>query len=218
MSEFPPIERTQPTNVPTIALKLSPSAQKQQLSNPDFIASFIQNQEPELKLAISVNPLIISHSRNTVLDKTRLAAQLDPTYQAVDFDTWYQVRFEPQGEKSSISALRRGDEDAAKVPAGLIQIIARLQKQPEVESVHALQSAPPPGVNASDDPRAAQQGYQFASPDGIDARFAWNVPGGDGFGTQIVDLEQGWNLNHEDLVAANVSVISGENQYYPWHG
>lgn len=49
-------------------------------------------------------------------------------------------------------------------------------------------------------PRNTNQGYLDAAPAGIDARYAWGFPGGDGMGANMVDMEQGWNLNHEDLV------------------
>ena len=72
--------------------------------------------------------------------------------------------------------------------------------------VPARPSVPPtPGtstVNAADDPRSAFQGYLDAAPRGIDARYAWRFPGGDGAGATVVDLEQGWDFDHEDLVSA----------------
>lgn len=46
------------------------------------------------------------------------------------------------------------------------------------------------------------QGYLLAAPQGIDAVFAWAVPGGNGFGVRIIDVEGGFNLAHEDLPLA----------------
>ena len=44
------------------------------------------------------------------------------------------------------------------------------------------------------------QGYLDSAGDGgVDARFAWNQPGGLGENVNIVDIERGWTLNHEDL-------------------
>jgi len=43
------------------------------------------------------------------------------------------------------------------------------------------------------------QGYLNRAPGGIDARFAWTKSGGRGNHVRIIDIEQGWNLNHEDL-------------------
>lgn len=44
-----------------------------------------------------------------------------------------------------------------------------------------------------------RQTYLDAAPDGIDAKYAWTVPGGKGGLVKIIDIEAGWNLNHEDL-------------------
>ena len=57
----------------------------------------------------------------------------------------------------------------------------------------------PPAVNPADDPRSVNQGYLDPAPDGIDAEYAWGFPGGAGAGQALVDLEVGWNFNHEDL-------------------
>lgn len=48
----------------------------------------------------------------------------------------------------------------------------------------------------------ANQGYLDAAPTGIDARYAWTVPGGNGAGVRMIDLEQSWTLTHEDLRSA----------------
>ncbi|HKN87461.1 MAG TPA: S8 family serine peptidase, partial [Nitrospiraceae bacterium] len=51
---------------------------------------------------------------------------------------------------------------------------------------------------------------------GIDAEYAWTVPGGDGGGAtaglQFVDLERGWFLDHRDLPAGKI-ILDGSNQY-----
>jgi serine protease len=52
------------------------------------------------------------------------------------------------------------------------------------------------------------QRYLNAAPDGIDARFAWTIPGGTGQGVKIYDVEFGWTQTHEDLSkAAGVSLL-----------
>jgi hypothetical protein len=77
---------------------------------------------------------------------------------------------------------------------------------------------PPPLVNPGDDPRFPNQGYLDPAPDGIDAEYAWTFAGGDGAGLRFIDMEQGWTLNHEDLNAAGITLISGLNQAYFYHG
>ena len=56
-----------------------------------------------------------------------------------------------------------------------------------------------------------QQGY--LNPDGatngVDANYAWTVPGGDGANVNIVDIEYAWNLNHGDLSALLIGPTPG---------
>lgn len=43
------------------------------------------------------------------------------------------------------------------------------------------------------------QGHLNAAPMGVDARFAWTVPGGRGENSMVIDVESGWHGDHEDL-------------------
>ena len=76
----------------------------------------------------------------------------------------------------------------------------------------------PPVVTPADDPRSPNQGYLDPAPDGIDAEFAWTIPGGDGANQGFVDIEWGWTLNHEDLTAHSITLLSGLNNGYEGHG
>jgi subtilisin family serine protease len=96
------------------------------------------------------------------------------------------------------------------------EIVRQLQAQNLVEEAYVEGGPVPPPVNAIDDPRSVGQGYLNAAPDGIDARWAWNLT--DGFGIRFVDIERGWTLNHEDLTDANITLISGMNQDFQGHG
>ncbi|TKB67397.1 MAG: hypothetical protein E8D52_12540 [Nitrospira sp.] len=55
----------------------------------------------------------------------------------------------------------------------------------------------------------ASQGYLAATPGGIDAPFAWTVPGGGGSGVKIIDCEWGWRFTHEDLLQNQGGVVAG---------
>ena len=44
-----------------------------------------------------------------------------------------------------------------------------------------------------------QQYYLNPAPDGVDAYYAWNFPGGKGDGVKVVDIEGNWIETHEDL-------------------
>lgn len=45
----------------------------------------------------------------------------------------------------------------------------------------------------------SKQFYLDAAPIGVDARFAWGIPGGTGKGVRIIDMETGVNNDHEDF-------------------
>jgi serine protease len=59
--------------------------------------------------------------------------------------------------------------------------------------------APPPAITPD---FTGNQGYLDAAPGGIEARLAWTIPGGDGSGITIYDVEYSWNQTHEDLSTA----------------
>jgi subtilisin family serine protease len=73
---------------------------------------------------------------------------------------------------------------------------------------------PAPATPASAIPDfSPRQGYLNAAPDGVDARYAWSLPGGRGAGLRIVDIEGGWQFTHVDLRQNNGGLIAG--QAYP---
>ena len=96
------------------------------------------------------------------------------------------------------------------------QIAEMVARWANVEIAYVEAGPTPPPLSPADDPRNSNQGYQDAAPVGIDARWAWEETDGSSVG--FVDLERGWTLNHEDLAAANITIISGVNQDYHGHG
>lgn len=90
------------------------------------------------------------------------------------------------------------------------RIARQLRAIPEIELAYVESGpTPPPAVQPTDDPRSMSQGYLDAAPDGIDARWAWTRT--DGKGSLVVDIEQGWVLDHDDLAGAGIVLISGLN-------
>lgn len=79
----------------------------------------------------------------------------------------------------------------------------------------AVGEAPP--ATADFTPR---QGYLDAAPGGIDARYAWTVPGGRGTGVQVIDCEGAWRFTHEDLLINQGGVIRTQTTDIGWrnHG
>jgi hypothetical protein len=141
-------------------------------------------------------PLFGSLDSKLLIELVDLARKNDPDYKPVDFSAWLQV----------------------ETPAGVNadELAKRLRKLPNVETAYVMVPSPPPV--SPDDERNPQQHYQDAAPNGIDARHAWGFTGGDGTGIGFVDVEQGWNLDHEDLKGAKITIISGINKMCYPHG
>ena len=87
----------------------------------------------------------------------------------------------------------------------VLQALTYLNSLPVVEAAFPLplpQDASLPRALQSGTPDfTADQHYRHAAPQGVDADYAWQHPGGRGAGVRIVDIEGGWNLDHEDLPA-----------------
>ncbi len=107
--------------------------------------------------------------------------------------------------------------EGAKDPAALAKELAGLDI---VETAYVKPPAEPPAILTDLAPLAAEpptttpdftshQGYLDAAPGGVDARYAWGRPGGDGDGVRIVDVEGAWRFTHEDLGANQGGVIGG---------
>lgn len=178
----------------------------------DGVESLVDEMEigPWAKLAqafpgITLLRLFREPDANALRALQARAVELDPTYRPVPLDHYFAIEV-PTGAD----------------PRDLVKAF---------EAWHSVETAyveggptPPPVVNPADDCRSANQGYLAAAPDGINARYAWpqagglGFTGGDGAGIEFVDLEQGWTLNHEDLAAAGITLISGVNQDYFGHG
>jgi serine protease len=99
--------------------------------------------------------------------------------------------------------------DVRHVISQLQEIEAELRRLPEVDLVYRKKALSDP-VSPDNNPYAAQQKYLEAAPVGIDARWVWTQANGDGAGMHLIDLEQGWLLNHEDLPSP--TIIFGDNK------
>lgn len=98
-------------------------------------------------------------------------------------------------------------------------ILDMLLSLPEVDAAWEEPLSTLPTVTPGDDPYNTYQGYQDAVPDGIDARWMWTQPDGEGAGIAVVDVEGGWLVTHEDLAGKTPTLIHGA-QYASWvdHG
>jgi hypothetical protein len=99
-------------------------------------------------------------------------------------------------------------------------LAAELREQEAVETAYVKPPAAPAVLNdmvplADEAPSetpdlTSRQGYLDPAPAGVDAHWAWTVPGGDGAGVRIVDVEGAWRFSHEDLMQNQGGVIGGE--------
>jgi len=81
-----------------------------------------------------------------------------------------------------------------------LQLVNRLNESPLVE----IAFLPPIPGDADKPPftgnfQPRQDYLERADRGGIDAIYAWSVPGGRGQGIRVIDVEVNWNVNHEDL-------------------
>lgn len=60
----------------------------------------------------------------------------------------------------------------------------------------------------------SRQGYLDSAPGGVDARYAWTLPGGRGAGVTVIDCEWGWRFTHEDLTQNSSGVLVGTSLTY----
>ena len=106
-----------------------------------------------------------------------------------------------QGETPPLrSLLNYWRLDARHLGHKLDEAEAALRRLPEIEIVYR-EKTPSDPVNPGDDTYSGAENFLDAAPTGIDARWVWTQPNGDGSTMRFIDLEQGWLLGHEDLPA-----------------
>lgn len=201
---------------PRVAIKLSDSVRRTDQPLRLLVSNLLEKVARAASQNVQIDRLITSQDEQAIADLIERARSLDPDYEPADFTAWIQVQLEPQLLHGPTDGI---DFDLTK-DIGVDAFVRTLQRLDEVDSAYALREGPPPvsTVNWARNPRSRNQGYQTAAPIGIDSRYAWNIRGSDGANTGFVDLEQGWNFDHEDLVDAKVTLISGKNHAFFSHG
>lgn len=146
-----------------------------------------------------------------ILDKFKLTSR--PLVTSVNFFELERIEREALGDEfeplQSLSAFWLLDIRHAYQQ--LEEIETALQNLPEVDLIYRERTPSDPTVNPDANPYAQEQKYFNAAPVGIDARWVWTLPNGDGAGMHFVDLEQGWLPEHEDLRQLNI--IFNENRH-----
>ena len=109
-------------------------------------------------------------------------------------------------------------------PALASELIAELNSLDEIETAYfaprpevaSRESTPSIGYqewlhSASSPHFESGQLYLGGAPGGVGAKLAWTLPGGTGIGTQVIDVEYGWQLTHEDLPGGATAIVIGVN-------
>jgi hypothetical protein len=113
-----------------------------------------------------------------------------------DLSLWYKITLKP------------GVDAAA--------FLDRLRSLANVEAAEAAPLYQPPPAVTPD--FTGNQGYLGVAPGGIDAEFSWTIPGGNGSGVTIYDVEYGWHQTHEDLSKAHdvpLLLEPGDSNFFP---
>jgi len=198
-------------------VKLNPGSKSSRsttssLSGAELLESLVKSAQEssgsrKRNIDFQVLPLITTLSPERLDALVEKATKLDPTYEPTDFKTWYQVDFTDPSNS---------EED--DYPPEIAHILKTLSGDQEVASAERLISAPEPrymgkrSLDVTDDVMFRRQGYLGGEESGgIAVNYAWGFEGGDGAGTTIIDIEGGWNLDHEDLAGANITLMGGVN-------
>ena len=105
------------------------------------------------------------------------------------------------------------------------ELRSRIAALPEIDTAYVKPGAVPASLGSvgqsADETRrrkegapvtpdfTSRQGYLRPAPEGIDAHWAWQRPGGTGQGVTVIDVEGAWQLGHEDLAAKLAGVVVG---------
>jgi hypothetical protein len=117
------------------------------------------------------------------------------------------VRSRPEAERLRDRLRNEPDISYAEIQARPEEafFLDRLRYSRQVETITS-DGAPLPGPPATFE---SLQRYLDPAPTGIDARHAWSHAGGRGDKVTIVDIEHGWNFEHEDLRQNQSGVFFG---------
>jgi hypothetical protein len=205
---------------------LAPSASAQRRAIPAGYSS----ETLQVKLTEGSNPSAIQ--RAIPQEVRRSAVHIRPLFAVPVEDL---ARLKSEGERRSgkrLKDLRLWFEIRLGPGADAEEILRVLRATPGIETAEpAPLPAPPP--SGPSDPRVgpaaqspadtpsyvASQGYLGEATGGIDAEFAWTIPGGTGAGRTIYDIEYSWNQSHEDLGKASglaILVPAGHTQRDPF--
>ena len=121
------------------------------------------------------------------LQLQKTAGERTSGLELADLNLWYTLKT-PAGLSSS---------DLAR-ELNLLEVIELAYPAPMPE-VMAVPSGPQHEHSYRTPDFSDQQDYLYSAPVGIEADFAWTIPGGRGEQMKWMDVELGWDYEHEDL-------------------
>lgn len=163
--------------------------------HPDSV-SYLKERDPVLLKRVTdafrgirMEPVFSEKTREKLPELQRLAVERDPSYKPTDLTAFYYVEAEQADD--------------------LLSLTKTFTASSAIRSTDVEIPGPDPAVNDMDDPRSIYQTYLDAAPVGLDARYAWTISGGDGAGQRVIDIEQGWTFNHEDIAGHGITQLNG---------
>ncbi|MCP4710305.1 MAG: hypothetical protein GY869_16915, partial [Planctomycetes bacterium] len=120
------------------------------------------------------------------LTQDKLTGQAKSGLELADLNLWYVCHVADESQSQDfVDGLNALDVVEIAYPAPI----------PETAS-QAIEKAP----QTRDTPDFTDmQDYLYEAPVGVDASYAWTIPGGFGEDVKWIDVEIGWNWDHEDL-------------------
>jgi len=141
----------------------------------------------DARFAIRISSAIDGDTLGRIELLVERAKLYTPGYEAPDFSLFFHVDYD-------------GDENIGD----------ELLMFPEVENIQRLRDGRAPEL-IKEDPCVRKQGYLGAAPLGCGAEDVCNIPGGEGQGVKLVDVEEAWDFQHEEIRALGVELVSGVN-------
>lgn len=139
--------------------------------------------------------------RTSILARPHLPADA-----AMDLAGYAHVFVPTQQQALTLVNRLRAERDIAYADMqGEWQYPVKFGQSRRVQTTDILLTVPVPGTPDL----SGEQGYLGPAPAGIDALYAWTIPGGRGTNVKVVDIENGWNFGHEDLKGNDNGVIYG---------
>jgi hypothetical protein len=145
-----------------------------------------------------------------------LTSEIEDQLERPDLSVFYYVRAPEERLEDLAEKLRKQPlvEAAYVKPPVELAETAEIAPREMLNNMQPLIGDAPPATPDF----IARQGYLEPAPAGIDARYAWTLPGGTGAGVRVIDLEWGWRFSHEDLTQNQGGIVGGTGSTDTNHG